>query len=274
MNVKRLIRVFKNAITATRIGRRDEKEPKNEGKTISVGAHLKELRHTVIACLLAIVIGSAVCYAFFRTWLMELFTHPLDGLNVPIIYTSVTESFTTEMKVGIIAGIIATSPVIALLIWRFVGPALFPKEKRSLMLGVPIAVLLFGGGVCFCYFIVFPFALRFFLSTASVDLEAMLTIGDYVNFLCKILVPFGLIFETPLIVYFLVGFKIVSLKRLKKVRKYVLLLCFILGAIITPPDVVSQLSVAGPMYLMYEAGMLIGRLAEKRKAADSAEVLI
>ncbi|MDR1246088.1 MAG: twin-arginine translocase subunit TatC [Clostridiales Family XIII bacterium] len=249
-------------------------EPKNREKEISVGAHLKELRYTIIGCLTVVVSGSAVCYGFFRAQLMELFTNPLDGLNVPIIYTSVTESFTTEMKVGIIAGIIATSPIIVFLIWRFVGPALFPKEKRQLMLCIPIAVLLFGGGVCFCYFIIFPFALRFFLSTASVDLEAMLTIGDYVNFLCKILVPFGLIFETPLIVYFLVGFRIIPLERLKKARKYILLVCFIIGAIITPPDVVSQLSVAGPMYLMYEIGMLVGVIAEKYKARDSAKAIV
>jgi sec-independent protein translocase protein TatC len=250
-----------------RLRNRGQKKLKNRERKLSVGAHLKELRRTIIGCLIVIAAGSAVCYGFFRAQLMEIFTKPLDGLDVPIIYTSVTESFTTEMKVGVMAGIIAASPVMIFLIWRFVGPALFPKEKRRLMLCMPLAILLFAGGVCFCYFIIFPLALQFFLSVASADLEAMLTIGDYVNFLCTILVPFGLVFETPLIVYFLVSFRIVPLGRLKKIRKYILLACVILGAVITPPDVVSQLSVAGPMYLMYEIGMLIGRLAEKRKAA-------
>ena len=248
---------------------------KENAKIAPITAHLKELRRTIIWSLLAIIAGSVVCYGFFRVPLMEIVTGPLSSLSrrIPIVYISVAESFTTEMKVGIIAGIIISSPVVIFFIWRFVGPALFPKEKKALMLYIPIAIALFCCGVCFCYFIIFPFTLQFFLSAASVDMEAMLTISDYVDFLCKILVPFGLVFETPLVVNFLVRFHIVSVVKLKRARKYVLLGCAILGAIITPPDVISQLSVLGPMYLMYEIGMLVGQIAEKRSTAKTAKDL-
>jgi len=194
---------------------------------------------------------------------MGIFIRPLDSY-IPLIYTSISESFTTEMKVAIIAGIIAAFPIIVFLIWHFVGPALFPKEKRKILIYVPIAIILFCAGVCFCYFVILPFTLKFFLGVASIEVEAMLSISSYINFLCKILIPFGLVFETPLIVFFLTNFRIVSTKTLGKTRKFVLLACFLLGAIITPPDVISQVCVAAPMYLMYEIGVMLGRLTEKR----------
>lgn len=250
------------------------KKTKHSEKMEPVMAHLKELRRTVIGSLIAITAGAAVCYGFFREFLMELFTMPLEYLDIAIIYTNVSESFTTEMKVGILAGIITASPIVFLLIWHFIGPGLFPKEKKRILIYVPIAVILFGAGVCFCYFIVFPFVLQFFLSAASVDMEAMLTISNYVDFLCKMMIPFGLAFETPLVVYFLASFHIVSINALKKVRKYVLLACFIVGAIITPPDVVSQLFVSAPIYLMYEIGIILGRITEKYRTRNCTATTI
>jgi len=248
-----------------------QKKLEDNNEKMSLGAHLKELRRMIITCLFVIIAGSVICYIFFRTELMETFLKPINRLSVPMIYTTVSESFATEMKVVIIAGIIVTSPIVFLCIWHFTSPALFTEEKRKLAFYIPIATLLFCVGVCFCYFVIFPFTLQFFLNAASLDLVAMLTVGDYIDFLCKMLIPFGFVFETPLIVYFLLRYQFVSVKRLRKARKYILLACFIIGAIITPPDIVSQLSVAAPIYLMYEIGMLIGKFAEKNNLGDHNE---
>jgi sec-independent protein translocase protein TatC len=128
------------------------------------------------------------------------------------------------------------------------------------------AAALFCSGAAFCYIVLLPFTLRFFAGTAAIDIGAMLTISNYLDFFCKMVLAFGLIFETPLVTCFLVRVHLVTTKALRKARKWVLLGVFALAAIITPPDVVSQLYVGIPMYLMYEAGMLAAWISEARDA--------
>jgi sec-independent protein translocase protein TatC len=233
---------------------------------LPIAEHLKGLRRTIIGCLIASAVCMGVCYGYFRAPLMGLIVNPLEGIGAHIVYTAVTESFTVEMKACLIAGIIAASPVISFLVWRFVSPAFFPGEKRRAALYTTAAAVLFCGGVAFCYIVLLPFTLQFFAGAAAIDIDAMLTISNYLDFFSKMIFAFGLIFETPLVTYFLVRVHVVTAKTLRKARKYVLLGVFVLAAIITPPDVVSQLYVGIPMYLMYEAGMLIAWISEKREA--------
>lgn len=185
---------------------------------------------------------------------------PLAGIDPEIIYTSVSESFTTEMLVALLAGAVLTTPVTFGFIWHFISPAFFRKERVRVAAYTLTAVILFGAGVCFGYFVMMPFSLDFLLNVSSIEASAMLSVRGYVGFLCKMLASFGLVFEIPLVIMFIVRFDIMSVKTLGKIRKYVLLASFCIAAVITPPDVVSQIYVAVPMYLMYELGMLAGRI--------------
>ena len=245
--------------------KKKDKKRKKQEKRKPLIQHIKELRQATIGSIIAIIVSAVVCYGFFRKPLMEFFIRPLMYGEAPIIYTHVSESFTTEMKVALIAGALMASPIVFLFLWRFVSPALFPKERKRTIVYTVVAVALFTSGICFCYWIIVPFTLYFFLTQESVEMEAMLTISGYIEFICKLFIPFGLVFETPLAIYLLAKASVVPIKRIKKIRKIVLLICFLLAAIITPPDVVSQLLVAVPMYLMYELGMLLGKLSEIRR---------
>lgn len=222
--------------------------------------HIEALRHMILSCIITVIVGAAVCYEFFKSEFMEIALKPLNGIDSEIIYTSVSESFTTEMLVALLAGIVLTTPVTFGLIWHFISPAFFRRERIHIAAYTLAAVVLFSAGVCFGYFVMMPFSLDFLLNVSSIEASAMLSVRGYIGFFCKILVSFGIVFEIPLIILFLVKFGIVSIKTLGKIRKYVLLASFCIAAVITPPDVVSQIYVAVPMYLMYELGMLSGRL--------------
>ena len=229
-------------------------------KTEPVMVHLEALRKMIIGCLLAIIAGAVVCYEFFESDFMEIAMKPLAGMDPEIIYTSVSESFTTEMLVALLAGTVLTTPITFGLIWHFISPAFFRKERVRVAAYTLTAVILFSAGVCFGYFVMMPFSLDFLLNVSSIEASAMLSVRGYVGFLCKMLASFGLVFEIPLVILFIVRFDIMSVKTLGKIRKYVLLASFCIAAVITPPDVVSQIYVAVPMYLMYELGILAGRI--------------
>jgi sec-independent protein translocase protein TatC len=234
--------------------------------------HLKKLRHTLIGCLIAIIVCAAVCYIAFRKRLMEIVLWPLFGLDVPVIFTSVPESFTTEMKIVLIVGMIISSPVIFFLIWRFIAPAFFTNEKKKIAIYTISAAGLFCCGVCFSYFIMLPYFIQFFLGTTLEDMKAMLTISNYVDFFNKNLIAFGFVFEMPLVVYFLLSLRIVPRAILSKARKYIFLVCFLLSAIITPPDVLSQILIAAPMYLMYEIGLFLSKITMIHKTKSLSNI--
>ena len=235
----------------------EKKEPISE--------HINALRKTIIICLVFIIAGMGICYGLFRRELMNLFTSPVQSLNVAMIYTGVSEGFMTEMKVSLLSGIILTSPFTGLFIWRFVSPAFFSNERRSILRYSAISVFLFIAGVLFCYYELVPLVLRFFLTSTVVNARAMYTIGDYIRFIVKMILPFGLAFEMPLIVYLLIVHRIVLVSEITKARKFVFLGCFILGAVLTPPDVISQIMISVPMYLLYESGILFARMSMRRR---------
>ena len=227
--------------------------------------HFGELKKTVLSCLIISAIGAGIAYFLFSDELMDLLTMEIRNLEVPIIYTSVTESFATEMKAGLIAGIICVFPINITVIWRFFAPAFLGNERRKIILYTLVSILLFTAGLAFGYFILFPFVLRFFLESVSGTATAMISVDSYIKFLCRLTFPFGLIAEMPLAETVLISHGIVSVKTLGKLRKYIFLICMIMGAILTPPDVVSQLCVAFPMYVLYECGLIAGRISQNKK---------
>lgn len=234
-------------------------------------AHLEELRKRLIICFVAIGIGVVIAYGF-KEKLFEILTLPLVREMRPgdkLIFTGLTEAFFTYMKVSFLAGIILSSPVIIYQFWAFVGPGLYQKERRYFVPIVLLSVFFFVGGSLFCFFVVFPFAFKFFLSFATDIIQPLPSMNEYLSFASVTMLAFGLVFELPLIIVFLARLGLVTVDFLRKNRKYAILLIFIVAAILTPgPDVVSQVLMAFPLMFLYEISIIgaifFGKKKEKK----------
>jgi sec-independent protein translocase protein TatC len=183
-----------------------------------------------------------------------------------LIYTGLPEAFFTFLKVSFLSGLMIASPVIIYQFWMFVAPGLYDREKRLMIPIVLLSSLFFIGGALFGYFIVFPFGFQFFLGFATETIRPMPSMKEYLSFSAKLLLAFGLVFELPLVLTFLARLGIVSVPFLKKNRKYALLLFFVGAAILTPPDVVTQIMMALPLMLLYEISIVGARIFGKKKA--------
>lgn len=245
-----------------RAGRR---RPANEGEepqqgTMTLAEHLEELRNRVVKTAIAVIVATVVSFVFIDRIMSVLVG--MAGPGHKLIALKPTEMFVTYMKVGFFSGIAISMPFIIFQILAFLAPALTKKEKRYIFYSIPFVIASFGAGLLFGYYIVLPSALRFLLNFGSAYAEIQPSMGEYLSFVTTFLLAVGLVFETPIVIFFLVKIGIVSVQRLTKYRKYALLLAFVISAIITPtPDPINQLIVAVPMYLLYELGILLARLA-------------
>lgn len=230
-------------------------------------SHLEELRKRLITCAIAVGIGFVVAY-FFSERLFQLLITPLKQVmpeGDKLIFTNLPEMFFTYLKVAFIAGILATAPVIFYELWMFVAPGLYRNEKRYVTPFVVASTLLFVGGALFGYFVVFPFGFKFFIGFSNEYVKALPSVKQYLSFSIKLLFAFGLVFELPVVIFFLTKIGIVTPDILKKKRKYAILLTFVIASILTPPDVITQCMMAGPLIVLYEFGILVSRLAKKKK---------
>jgi sec-independent protein translocase protein TatC len=241
----------------------DEKQP--------FVAHLKELRQRLVICLLSVCVAFALTY-FFRERVNVFLLQPFKKVMPPgssFIFTGVTEAFLTYFKIWILTAVTVASPVIIHQVWMFVSPGLYEKERRYVYPLIFWGSLLFAGGVIFCYFIVMPNLYRFFVSYASDFVIPMPDLKGYVSLTLKLLVIFGFLFELPLVAYFLARVGILNHRFLAKKRRYAILGAFILSAIITPPDPISQILVAMPLWGLYELSVVIARFfGKKEKTAN------
>ena len=240
-------------------------------------AHLEELRKRLISCFIAVGIGFALSYGF-KEKLFQILTQPLISVmqqGETLIYTGLPEAFFTFLKVSFLSGLMLASPVIIYQFWMFIAPGLYDREKRLLVPIVLLSSIFFVGGALFGYFIVFPYGFDFFLGFATETIRPMPSMKEYLSFSAKLLLAFGLVFELPLVITFLAKLGIVSVPFLKKNRKYALLLFFVGAAILTPPDVVTQVMMALPLMVLYEISILgariFGRKAKPPEAEPAAE---
>ncbi|MBW1720844.1 MAG: twin-arginine translocase subunit TatC [Deltaproteobacteria bacterium] len=230
-------------------------------------SHLEELRKRLISSAIAAGIGFAVCY-FFSERLFEILVLPLKenmAEGDKLIFTSLPEMFFTYLKTAFVAGILLAAPYIFYQIWLFVAPGLYQKEKKLVIPFVIFSTILFVGGALFGYFVVFPFGFKFFMGFANEYIQAMPSVKLYFSFAIKLLFAFGLIFELPVVIYFLARMGVVTSDFLKQKRKYAILLTFVMAAILTPPDVVTQIMMAGPLIFLYEVGIVVSKIAGKRR---------
>lgn len=216
--------------------------------------HLDELRTRLIRSLIAVGLCSGVSY-FFIDEIMAFLMRPAGKLY----YMQPTEAFFTYFKVALFAGFFLSLPFVLYHVWAFFLPALTPRERALIGVLVPTSAALFLAGLAFSYAFVLPIAIRFFLDFASDTLQPMLSIGRYFDFIVMFLLPFGCIFELPLVIMVLAKLGFISSAFLRQKRRLVILLSFVIGALVSPPDVVSQTMIAVPMVLLYELSVLIVR---------------
>ena len=242
----------------------------NEEDKIPFTSHLEELRTRLITCSIAIGVGFAVAY-FFKEKLFQILTRPLMKVmqsGDKLIFTGLPEAFFAYLKVALLTGIILAAPVLLYQFWLFVAPGLYQKERKLLIPIVFLSTLFFVGGAFFGYFIVFPFGFKFFLGFASETIRPMPSMKEYLSFATKLLLAFGVVFELPIVITFMARLGIVSVEFLKKNRKYALLIFFAGAAILTPPDVITQLMMAFPLMILYEISIIGAKIFGKKKESD------
>lgn len=242
----------------------------NEEDKIPFTAHLEELRTRLITCSIAIGVGFGVAY-FFKEKLFQILTRPLMKVmhsGDKLIFTGLPEAFFAYLKVALLTGIILAAPVLLYQFWLFVAPGLYQKERKLLIPIVFLSTLFFVGGALFGYFIVFPFGFKFFLGFASETIRPMPSMKEYLTLATKLLLAFGVVFELPIVITFMARLGIVSVEFLKKNRKYALLIFFAGAAILTPPDVITQLMMAFPLMILYEVSIIGAKIFGKKKEQD------
>jgi len=240
-------------------------------KELSLVQHLGELRTRLMVAAVAVLITTGISFVF-ATNMIRLLLIPVDCSFIPtyvcdatptrLIALSPTENFTTYMRVALFSGIALAMPVILYEIYAYIDPALLPNERRFIrFLGIPV-ILLFVLGMAFCYFVLLPNAIKFLINFGSDVIQNQLRASDYLSFVTTFILGLGLVFEMPVIIYALVRVHVVRRSWLAKQRRYVFLLVFVAGAILTPtPDPFNQTLVAIPMYLLFELGLFLARFA-------------
>jgi sec-independent protein translocase protein TatC len=226
--------------------------------------HLEELRHRLIVCLCTWLAAFLLCYGFAER-LFRFVAQPLRAVlpeGSSLVFINATEPFFTYLKIAAFAGLLLALPIILWQIWQFVAPGLYSHEKRFAVPFVLASCACFAIGTWFGFLYVFPLIFRFLIGfgAGSGDIDAMLSMGMYLSLSCKLLLAFGVVFELPIVIFFLARLGIVDHHWLARNRKYAILVAFIVGAILTPPDVISQLALAGPFLVLYEIGILVARL--------------
>ena len=243
-------------------------------RELSITEHLRELRRRLLVCVIAVIAGSAVSFAFYRQ-IIEFLSRPAydleAGATLELVFIEVTELLTTAVKVSFVAGFILALPVILYQVVMFIAPGLTGRERRYLFLFAPAAMVAFLAGVAFAYYVLTPPALKFLLGFSDVA-QPLIRISNFVNLMIRLLFWMGVAFETPLIMYMLAQLGIVSARQLSRFRRYWVVVAFILAAIITPTfDPVNQALVAGPLLVLYEIGVLLARVAGRsRRKAETA----
>ena len=230
-----------------------EQKMMDEARELSLVGHLSELRKRLIIIAVAVIVGTCISY-YYVDLLLEILLKPAGKLY----YMRPTEAFFTYMKVSVVGGLVIAAPIILHQIWLFVKPALTVREKQLSNWILPVAIGLFGIGIVFSYFLVLPAAVKFFMGFATDELQPMFSIGQYMDFVLSFVLPFGFIFESPLILIILGYFNLITSRFLKTKRKIFILISFIIGAVISPtPDMFSQTMIALPMILLYETSLFV-----------------
>ena len=233
-------------------------------------AHLRELRDRFRNALIAVFVAFLGLFPFAN----QLYTYvsePLRSLlpeGSSMIATEVTSPFLTPFKLSLVLAVFVAMPVILAQVWGFIAPGLYKSERRIAIPILTSSVVLFYAGVAFAYYVVFPLLFGFFTTVGPVDISVMTDINRYLDFVLKLFFAFGLAFEVPVAAVILILTGVATADQLSNNRSYVIVGCFVMGMLLTPPDVISQTLLALPMWLLFEIGLVMGRILSRSPSDD------
>ena len=241
--------------------------------------HLIELRTRLLRCVYALAVAFAISF-YFADDIFALLVRPLTEAFPPgqgkLIYTKLYEAFFVELKVALFAAFLISFPVIANQLWAFVAPGLYAKEKKAFLPFLAATPVLFSAGASLAYFVVMPTAFKWFLTfegnKGGLQLEALPGTGDYLSLVMQFILAFGISFLLPVLMLLLNTAGLVSRDQLTKARRYVIVGITVVAALITPPDVLSQLMLAFPMYLLFEGSLTIMWFSDRKAAKEAAQL--
>jgi sec-independent protein translocase protein TatC len=253
------------------------KDDEINDKEMPLLEHLAELRKRLLWSAVAFLLAFFVCYHFapkIYEFLAAPLAHALEarGQKPQLIYTALYEAFFTYIKVAIFAAAFVSFPVIASQLWMFIAPGLYRKEKRAMLPFLVVTPILFFAGGALAYYVIFPTAWKFLLSFqdtgpgSDVQIQLMAKVSDYLSIVMKLIFAFGLSFELPVLLTLLGKVGILTSASLKKYRRYAYVGCFVLAALLTPPDILTQCLLAGPLILLFEISVVSVRLVEPKVA--------
>ena len=234
-------------------------------------SHLVELRDRLLRCAIALIVVFGLLFYWARD-LYAILAQPLLA-SLPaggqLIATEVTAPFLVPIKVTLMAALVISLPYLLYQIWAFVAPGLYAHEKKLVVPLIISSTLLFLCGMAFAYFLVFPVVFTFIIKVAPEGVAVMTDIGKYLDFVLTLFIAFGVTFEVPVAVVILVRMGMVSVAKLREIRPYVIVGAFVIGAIFTPPDVVSQIMLAVPLWVLYEIGIFVAPWVGKSAAVET-----
>jgi sec-independent protein translocase protein TatC len=255
-------------------------EDETQDKEMSLLEHLAELRRRLLWSAGTFLIAFLISYHFaarIYDFLAAPLAHALEarGEKPELIYTALYEAFFTYIKVSVFAAAFLSFPVIATQLWLFIAPGLYKREKQAMLPFLVVTPILFFAGGALAYYVIFPAAWKFFLSFQSsggagtVQIDLMARVSDYLNLVMKLIFAFGLAFELPVLLTLLGKVGIINSAGLRKYRRYAYVGCFILAAVLTPPDVLTQLGLALPLIFLYEISVFSVKMVEPKVELDS-----
>ena len=250
-----------------------EPSPAPENTQETFISHLIELRTRLLHSIVAVVVVLVCLFPWAKDIYAALAAPLLKALpqGSTMIATDVTGTFLVPLKVTLMAAFLIALPYVLYQVWAFVAPGLYQHEKRLALPVIFSSVVFFAFGMAFAYFFVFPIAFGFFAGYTPAGVQMMTDIDKYLSFVLTMFIAFGITFEVPVVVVVLVRLGVVSLDKLRSIRGYVIVGAFVVGAIFTPPDVLSQVMLAVPLWLLYELGLLVARFVAVTKRETGAE---
>lgn len=239
------------------MGKKQKKQTENNGKTMALSGHLKELRNRLMVCVACLVVVFTVCL-YFAADIVKLLTDIGRSYGYRYVYLSPQELLMEHFGVSLVAAVCVTLPVILYQVWAFVRPGLKARENVLSVLAMGFGLVCFAGGVYFAYRLMLPFMLEFLIGIKEGSgIAASISVHNYISFLLTIFVIFGIVFELPVVSVLLTQLGLVKVEWMKKARKVVIVIIFLIAAVITPPDIVSQVMVAVPMMLLYQFSIIL-----------------
>ncbi len=248
-----------------------KKDSHNDEGNMSLVGHLREVRNRIALVFVALIIAFIVCFSFIKP-LANLLLTMGRAYGFQYVYLSPSELLTSYFKLSMIVAVVVISPLMLYQIWGFVAPALTRREKKAILPALFGGLGFFALGAAFSYFVALPFMIQFLINYSASDfIHSAISVASYLDFMMGMLLTFGLVFELPMLAFVLSSLGLLTPQLLRKVRSYAIVVIFIVAAIITPPDVVSQFMIAVPMVALYELSILISAAVVRRKRKHEEE---